>query len=545
MALLVGCLLLLQAPAPRALPPLGEELVLTWTSRETVVFPLELDAGARLEATLWQESLDLEVAIRAATGEVVERFDYASFGPEPIRWQAPAAGRYALEIRPTGSDVSGEALLKVAVLGRLPEDRLEQARRYLDTWVSRDGGLQVAVVRDGEPLLVEARGLANREYSVPMRTDTPCPAQCLLWQVTLVGILRMEDAGLLRMDTPVTELLPDFPTFDPPLTVRDLVLRQVGLPSARGVWALATGADSSSVTEAALYDAVHRVRGRYLPEWYEGDGAWDVWAGLLCRRIVARASGRDFADWAQQELFHPLGMERSHVGPEDEPFPFRAWDTRCSTDGGLWYRPGRDSPTVFTTMEDWLRWLRHFTARRDGRPSFWQRLQALGVALEDRWPDDQARCAYDPVTDTWVLELAVLAETTRPRTAAEVLMDVLTSPEGWKVEHPGRSMDWGRRGPLVIHQRRPTEAELRAWPGTYVSVELNSIHRITAVGGRLFVAFPGNRFEAKVAEDGALYLPELRVTLAPTGDPDEGPLSSYEMRGEGTYRFRRIPGDSE
>ena len=71
-------------------------------------------------------------------------------------------------------------------------------------------GAAVAVVKDGEVLLAECYGYADRENGVPLTTGHAMPIGSSSKAFTATGVMMLASEGKLDIDKPVREYMPRF-----------------------------------------------------------------------------------------------------------------------------------------------------------------------------------------------------------------------------------------------------------------------------------------------------------------------------------------------
>lgn len=89
----------------------------------------------------------------------------------------------------------------------------------------------VLVARDGEILLDQGYGLANREWNIPNAGDTKFRLASVTKQFTAVSVLLLSERGLIDVDAPVKTYLPDAPATWDAVTVKDLLAHTSGIPN--------------------------------------------------------------------------------------------------------------------------------------------------------------------------------------------------------------------------------------------------------------------------------------------------------------------------
>lgn len=205
--------------------------------------------------------------------------------------------------------------------------RVREAVRVVETWLDaersyeRIPAISAALVHDQEVLWTGAAGQADPESGRPATAGTAYSICSISKLFTAIGVMQLRDAGRLRLDDRVSDLLPWFELRDPfpdspPVTVRALLTHSSGLPreSDYPYW----------VTPFDFPDR-DQVR-RRLPDQemlYPADRYYQYSnLGLtLAGEIVAELSGAPYADYVRERILEPLGMDSTwpEIGEYPEP----------------------------------------------------------------------------------------------------------------------------------------------------------------------------------------------------------------------------------
>jgi CubicO group peptidase (beta-lactamase class C family) len=193
-------------------------------------------------------------------------------------------------------------------------------------------GLAFGVVIDGD--LVMAKGLGVRDVGSgePVTADTVFRIASMTKSFTALAILKLRDEGKLSLEDPASKWIPElaklrYPTTDsPPIRVRQLLTHGAGFPEDNP-W----GDRQLDASEEKL-DAWLAAG---LPFSTSPDTAYEYsnYGFALLGRIVAKASGKPYRDYVEQEILAPLGMRASTLEPSAVPEAARAIGYRKSGDG--------------------------------------------------------------------------------------------------------------------------------------------------------------------------------------------------------------------
>lgn len=259
----------------------------------------------------------------------------------------------------TGSITAGMVMLSGPAIGQrdsLPPitgSTLDEVERYLEMRLSEDGrpGLAAVIVHEGK--VVSSVELGEGDPSVAMTVDTPLFIASVSKSITAMALMQQVEVGRVDLDDPVTVYLPELEPEGSAVTVRDLLHHRSGLSTFVGnePWSGESG--------SSLEDNIERL-GPHLkaeaPHSYS-NANYDALA-----LIVQRASGKSFGDYVATEVFSPLGMDDSFVGPNEARQDVASGHYRWMF---LGYRPF-DQPTppgmtgsadMFSTAKDLARFV--------------------------------------------------------------------------------------------------------------------------------------------------------------------------------------------
>ena len=88
----------------------------------------------------------------------------------------------------------------------------------------------ILVARDGEILLSEGYGLANREWDISNRSDTKFRLGSITKQFTAMAILILQERGLLSVQDSICEYLEDCPEAWQEIRLHHLLTHTSGIP---------------------------------------------------------------------------------------------------------------------------------------------------------------------------------------------------------------------------------------------------------------------------------------------------------------------------
>jgi CubicO group peptidase (beta-lactamase class C family) len=194
------------------------------------------------------------------------------------------------------------------------------ACRYLETWLAfrvaldRLPGLQAAVLHEDQIVLSCAHGLADVERDEPMTTAHRFRIASHSKTFTATAVVRLAEAGVLRLDDPVGHWLPDLAgTATAAVTLRELLAHGGGLVRDGwdgDHWQLARPfPDAAGLRRIAGDDAA--VLGRNERFKYSNIGF------SLLGAVIEAATGTPYGEHVTASLLAPLGL--SATTPDIDP----------------------------------------------------------------------------------------------------------------------------------------------------------------------------------------------------------------------------------
>src|SRR6266567_8258371 len=167
----------------------------------------------------------------------------------------------------------------------------------------------VLVVKSGKVIFEKAYGFADREHHIRNTSATRFHIASMSMQFTAAAVLRLVDAGSIKLDDHVGDFIPGVPGADK-ITVRDLLTERSGLPDIN---ALPSYNDvlqhhqtpASLVAKIEGQPILFEPGSKYV---HEEHSAYNVLA-----LIVEKKTGLPFASAVERLVFRPAGLTASGV----------------------------------------------------------------------------------------------------------------------------------------------------------------------------------------------------------------------------------------
>jgi CubicO group peptidase (beta-lactamase class C family) len=259
-------------------------------------------------------------------------------------------------------------------------------------------GYAVAVLRDGRPVYWRGYGMANLDEGARITPATVFNIASLSKQFTAACLALTILDGAVRLEDTAAAYVPALAKYNrpgaTPILVKHLVYMTSGLPDYYTV-PRKHGRTWSPYDQFTVDDALGASLAADTLKFRPGT-RWDYSNVnyMLLTKVVEKASGVPFADFADRRLFRPLGMTHTQVNADfTAVVPHRAlgynprspatirqaraegWYVREGTGRSAWITHPRVSPHyggsgVLTTLEDLARWDRNFSTKTFGGEAF-------------------------------------------------------------------------------------------------------------------------------------------------------------------------------
>ena len=187
---------------------------------------------------------------------------------------------------------------------------IRQVRAMIAKDAAKVPGLAVAVAYDGKVVWSEGFGYADVETKKPVSpATTRFRIASISKPLTAAGLMRLVERGLVDLDAPVQQYVPDFPVKkEGVITTRLLAGHLAGIRHYRLLEPFRN--ESFATVQAGL--AIFKDDPLVSPPGAEFH--YTTYGYSLISAVMESAAQRDFLDYMQTEVFAPLGMK--HTRPD-------------------------------------------------------------------------------------------------------------------------------------------------------------------------------------------------------------------------------------
>lgn len=243
-------------------------------------------------------------------------------------------------------------------------------------------GCALGIMKNGELIYSKGYGLANMEYNIPNSASSVFRIGSTSKQFTAACIIILAEQGKLNLKDNVKSFFPDFPDYAEKITIQHLLNHTSGIRDYLQLAYLKGLGQNDFYTDAHVMQwLVNQSDLNFHPGeefLYSNSGYW------LLGQIVGKVSGINMADFAQKELFEPLGMNNTHFHNDHK----RIVKNRASGYNPIENGNFRISMTtldmigdggIFTTINDIKRWDDAFYSSSVLSETFWNTMTKQGT----------------------------------------------------------------------------------------------------------------------------------------------------------------------
>ncbi|HEV3484410.1 MAG TPA: serine hydrolase domain-containing protein, partial [Vicinamibacterales bacterium] len=248
-------------------------------------------------------------------------------------------------------------------------------------------GCALGVVQNGRFVYQKGYGMANLDYDIPNSPRMVYYIGSDSKQFAAAAIAMLALQGKVGLDDDVRKYIPELPdyqaTYGVPVTVRQMVHHTSGMRDIYTLMSLAGLRMEDVMTDEEMLGLIARQKElnfkpgtEYL---YSNSAYW------LLGQIVKRVTGQSLRVFADEQIFKPLGMTKTHF--HDDPghvMKDRAMSYEPDGQGGfrIAYLQNFDkigAGGLYSTVEDLQKWDENFYTHRVGGPELHKLILTRGV----------------------------------------------------------------------------------------------------------------------------------------------------------------------
>jgi CubicO group peptidase (beta-lactamase class C family) len=243
-------------------------------------------------------------------------------------------------------------------------------------------GCALGVAQQGKMLYEKGYGMAELEWAIPNSPGAVFNVGSMSKEFVAASIVLLSERRALSLDDDIRRFIPEMPRYQAPITIRELLHHTSGIRDMLELMVLA-GRDINTHYRIEEYlDLLSRQKELNFPpgsaHLYSNSGY------LLLGVIVQRASGMSLREFAEKNIFGPLGMKDTHFH-DDNRMIIERRAISYAPSGDHWmldYSTNFDRVGpggVNTTVRDMALWDHSFDTGALGGPNFRATMLTRGV----------------------------------------------------------------------------------------------------------------------------------------------------------------------
>lgn len=242
-------------------------------------------------------------------------------------------------------------------------------------------GVVVAIIKDGNTVFKKGYGSASLEYDISNKPSTVFEIGSVSKQFTAFAILLLEEQGKLSLDDDIRKFIPEFPDYGRVITLKHLLYHTSGIRDEMDLLSMAGWHFEDVITHDQIVNMACRQKELIFNPGNEY--RYSNTNYTLLAEIVSRITGKSFASFASENIFKPLGMNRTIVCDNYEKI--------VSNMAGSYYRDNSTykknilcssnvgSSNILSTVEDLSLWVHNFDNPVVGNRNLIQKMNDCGT----------------------------------------------------------------------------------------------------------------------------------------------------------------------
>jgi len=167
------------------------------------------------------------------------------------------------------------------------------------------------IISKGEDILLEKQyGMSNLDYDIPITNKTVFDIGSIAKQFTAFAILLLEEQGKLSIEEAAYKYINNLPRYQKGNPSIEQLLNQTsGIKEVDGIAGIADLTRNDLLTQSQMMNFITKTKSlNFKPgEYFQYTNS----NYILLADIIAKVSGKSFADFMQEAVFEPFGMENT------------------------------------------------------------------------------------------------------------------------------------------------------------------------------------------------------------------------------------------
>jgi CubicO group peptidase (beta-lactamase class C family) len=238
--------------------------------------------------------------------------------------------------------------------------------------IENPGGA-VGIIKAGKLIYSKGYGSADLEHDIPISSNSLFFLGSVAKQFTAFCILLLEEEGKLRLEDEIQKFLPDFPRYESPITINHLIHHTSGIRDLFSLFFLHGRNYLDHISEKEAYDMLKKQSALNFKSGERQSYSNSNY--FLLGKIIKVASGKSLKNFAQENIFTPLGMRNTFYLDDNQQIVRNRVESYIKMEGKEEF--GNQirrydlvgSAGIYSTIEDLFLWDQNFYHNKLGKAS--------------------------------------------------------------------------------------------------------------------------------------------------------------------------------
>jgi len=244
-------------------------------------------------------------------------------------------------------------------------------------------GCAVGAIQNNRYLYQRGYGMANLDYDIPNAPEMVYYVGSDSKQFTAASVALLSLQGKLSLDDNIRKYFPELPDYGTPITIRHLIHHTSGIRDIYALMSLRGDKLEDVFSDSAALSLIFRQKGLGFKP---GDAySYSNSAYLLLAQLIKRVTGQPLREFADAQIFQPLGMTHTHF--HDDPghiMKGRAMSYEEDGNGGfrISYLQNFDkvgAGGLYSTIDDLRKWDENFYTHQVGGEALQKLIHTRGI----------------------------------------------------------------------------------------------------------------------------------------------------------------------
>jgi len=250
----------------------------------------------------------------------------------------------------------------------------EKVDKLFAQWDKSDSpGCAIGVIKDGKLVYKRGYGSANLDYNAPLSPESVFYIASTSKQFTAASILLLVKRGAISLDDDIRKYFPELPKYEAPITVKHLGRHTSGVRDYLELMVMTGRKPDEPFGNEEAVELIARQKGlNFKP------GEKFMYSNsnyVLLAEIVRRASGKSLREFADENIFRPLGMASTHFNDDRTAVVKNRVISYAPIGGGRFRQfvktiEAMGDGNLLTTIEDLAKWDQNFYDNKVGGEIF-------------------------------------------------------------------------------------------------------------------------------------------------------------------------------